>query len=192
MPKDDVWHPFSHGGITGIGLQVFETDSMMASYKHGDVADTLYMPFNKWYHVTVIIQHENNKMQILFSSYPNGTGLSEATWGTEWEKHVGSQVVDVTQKTGLNGAKYWKYNIDDTGYFVDVNILGPMFYGRNDDPTTGLSYVYCAPKRNAASDGSIKPHEVVMGGEYYEYRPTSADEVIGTEISFVFGGRRSL
>lgn len=190
MPTEDTWHPFSNGGITGIGLQIFSTDSMMATYSHGDVADTLYMPFPKWYYVTVIIQHENNKMQILFSTYPVGTGFPEATWGTKWKEHVGSQVVDVTQETGLNGAKYWKYNIDDTDYFVDVNLFEPMFYGKNDNPTTGLNYVYCAPKRNAASDGSIKPHEVVIGGEYKEYIPTPAGTFIGTEISFVFGGRR--
>ena len=190
MPTDDLWHPFSNGGITGIGLQIFSTDSMMAKYSHGDVADTLYMPFPKWYYVTVIIQHENNKMQILFSTYPVGTGFPEATWGTKWKQFVGSQFVDVTQETGLNGAKYWKYNLDNTDCSVEVNLFEPMYFGNNNNPTTGLNYVYCAPKRNAASDGSIEPHEVVIGGEYKEYIPTPAGTVIGTEISFVFGGRR--
>ena len=192
MPTEDTWHPFSNGGITGIGLQIFSTDSMMAEYSHGDVADTLYMPFTKWYYVTVIIQHENNKMQIAFSGYPNGTGLAEATWGTKWKQFVGSQFVDVTQETGLNGAKYWKYNLDNTDCSVEVNLFEPMYFGKNNNPTTGLNYVYCAPKRNAASDGSIEPTEMVIGGEYKEYRPTSAGIVVGTEISFVFGGRRKV
>lgn len=189
MPTDDAMHPFSHGGITGIGLQFFETDSMMARYHHGDVADTLDMHFKKWYHVTLIIQHDNNKMQMLIRGYPVGTGLPEPTWGAKgWKEHVGSQVVDVTQETGLNGAKYWKYNLDNTDCSVEVNLFEPMYFGKNNNPTTGLNYVYCAPKRNAASDGSIKPIEVVIGGEYKEYRPTSSGTVIGTEISFVFGG----
>lgn len=194
MPTDDAWHPYSNGGITGIGLQVFRTDSMLdsyANYSHGDVADTLYMRFLKWHHVTVIIQHENNKMQLLFSGWPLNTGLAEATWGAKgWKEHVGSQVVDVTQETGLNGAKYWKYNLDNTDYSVEVNLFEPMYFGYNNNPTTGLNYVYCAPKRNAASDGSIEPTEMVIGGVYKEKHPTASGTIIGTEICFVFGGTK--
>ena len=79
MPTEKSLHSPSYGGITGIGLQKFSTDSAGATFSHGSVSDTLLMPFNNWYTVKVIMNHNTKQIEFYAENYQSS--LPENVWG---------------------------------------------------------------------------------------------------------------
>ena len=198
MPTDDLLQSTSNNGNVGRGLQVFATDSAAATFSHGAVADTLVMPFNDWYTVTIITQHSNNQMKLSFDNFPTNL-WDDDLWGTRWSLDCNPFVYYPVQKNEMpNGVNFYNYN-SQTGQFpqigyksVDVSVSEPLFYdGENTGTTTGLDYVYCAPARRtqAEDDSPYIANEAVINGSYKELH-TDAVSTKGTEIGFVFGGVR--
>lgn len=186
MPTDDYYYANAHGGIVGTHLHVFKTDSLRARYTHGATADTLVMPFIEWYKVMIVKEHKNNQVEIVFASYPWGTNYPELQWGTKWGETKG--YVDVETAKAPNGINFSSFVSESPNYSVYFSLSEPLYYGKNNNTTTGIENVYCnAPKKNKASN-TIEPKEVVVSAEFREYRTDADGFINGVEFSFIFGG----
>lgn len=186
MPTDDYYYANAHGGIVGTHLHVFKTDSLGARYTHGATADTLIMPFLEWYKVMFVKEHNSNRVEMVFASYPWGTYYPELQWGTKWGADKGP--VDANTAKAPNGLVYSSYVSESPEYSVYFSMSEPLYYGKNKNTTTGIENVYCnAPKQNKASN-TIDPTEVVVSVEYREYRTDADGFINGVEMIFVFGG----
>lgn len=189
MPTNDYLTPNARGAKAGLdGLHVFSTTQMLAMYACGEIADTLMMSFNSWYDVNVLRYHDgSNQTAMIFLSYPYNTGFPKNTWG------ITNKQTDyiTTQNQFPNGADFVSYVSETSDMSLCFYVSEPMFFGRNTNTTTGLDNVYCgAPKRKTmATNSSITPDEVVISGEYKEYRNNGSSNQ-GVEISFVYGGKR--
>lgn len=166
------------------GYRIVSTDSAAATLSHGDIADTLIMPFNGWYKVKVITQHANKHVDISFENYPSNSELDATQWGV----HNGSQhsfaVADTTFANGVNMYVGGTGN-EDAG--VELATTTPLYFGKEEGVTTGLDNVYCAPKRSKSSYDSSTPTEVVTQVFYTDVYNQSGKKKESV-ISFVFGG----
>ncbi len=197
MPTDNNNAP-SDVENYGVGLRVFATDSAAATFSHGAVADTLVMPFNDWYSMTIIIQHSDNQMKLSFNNFPINL-WDEDFWGTRWYFDYNPYVYYPVQKNEMpNGISFYKYN-EQTGQnpqvghkSIDISVSEPLYYdGENTGTPLGLDYVYCAPVRRATAenDSPYIANEVVISGSYKELH-IDAVSAKGKEIGFAFGGVR--
>lgn len=186
MPIDDDGL-FMRGGKAGkYGLQMFKTDSLVASYSYWDDADTLLMNFNNWYTVRVIRQHASGQMIVGFSGYPMVPTFQKDMWGVHDEEN---NFVATTQ-IAPNGVEYFSDVSESSDNSKYISVTKPLYYGKSSDITTGLDNVYCAPKRAKAAIDTGIPDDVIISGEFKEYRFVPAGYTLGVEISFVFGGIR--
>ena len=189
MPTSEHYYPTARGGIIGTGLEIFATDSGMSTYSYGVEADTLRMPFKGWYTVGVVKRHSDDQIMLIFDGYPINSSLLEAEWGTQWNQ---ADYVEAPRTIMPNGLKYSLYSSEANDYSVYVSISDPLFYGENQNEATGLDNVYCGtPRKSKADNNPSIPGEVVICGEYKEYRKNPGSSRYGVEISFIYGARKT-
>jgi hypothetical protein len=165
-------------------MRILATDSAAATFSHGINADTLVMPFNDWYTVTIITKNNGQQMEYYCENYQSV--LPETTWGLQnpINNNLSSEMVEAEI-----GSKFYFSEQNNNNSEISIGVSVPDYYGENTDITTGLDYVYCAPARRAAqSNNSTMPREVVMQGILGEKNTTSSTLKLGCEINFVFGG----
>ncbi len=185
MPTDNTDSPHSYGGIVGVGLRVFQTDSAAATLSHGTVADTLTMPFNNWYTVKVITNRNTQQIEFYVENYQSD--LPENVWGIYNKIH--NNFSGVREVSPLSSdVKFYTSRDDASNENMSIAVSSPLYYGEEENLTTGLNNVYCAPARKSkATSDTVEPNEVVLEGFYDQHR-TDGTVIKGTEISFVFGG----
>ena len=188
MPTEDPLSPGARGGLVGTGLEIFATDSGMSTYSYGVEADTLRMPFNGWYTVGVIKRHSDDRITLIFDGYPIVTSFDEGMWGTRWNQ---PDLINAPRTIMPNGLKYSLFSSEADDYSVYVSISDPLFYGENQNEATGLDNVYCGtPRKSKADNNPSIPGEVVICGEYKEYKLDGVSTK-GVEISFIYGARKT-
>lgn len=181
MPAEkSVEHSGANGGITGVDLRTFATDSATATLLHGVDADTLIMPFNNWYTIRIITNRQTYQIEMRAENYQSS--LPKNVWGLYTETQNNSYTMGASD---IMPEIKW-LSTENVNQSIAMSL--PEYFGEEENITTGLDYVYCAPARKAkASSDETEPSEVVVQGFIDEVR-TEGALLKGAEIGFVFGG----
>lgn len=189
--------------------------------------ETIVMPFNDWYKVTVIKSGNSiityfddlpsyasdwtmsgsniGLMQQRDTIYPNGL---HSSYGYD-QVNINWEYNTIKDPASANkGEKTYQQIYTSTGVYSDFS--SNYFMEEQEDITTGIPLVYCAPARNKSTNDNDVPTEVIVhgsrndfdsrvivkesiadgqGGEYdtYPYRNVPGN---GIHFSFIFGGTR--